>query len=205
LDENNYGWVEVDVGGGVIKKDRTGKFVAVSSKYTVGECMKDDMEASEEGGTKVKRSQQGQRERIRYKETCSIRSVFYWYCRSCKVTNQFVEEMCKICKQRRVPGTQQMGIPSCLLEIVENACLVSTGDDETRENKTIDQSFIPQSVKRSVEYILQDDYVTAKKIVKMSPPLPMDSVFYWKCSHCTMDNSFKRWSCNVCKRKVSGE
>lgn len=205
LDENNFGWVEVDVGGGVIKKDRTGKFVAVSSKYTVGECMKDDLEASEEGGTKVKRSQQGQRDGIRYKETCSIGSVFYWYCRSCKVTNQFVEEMCKNCKQRRVPGTQQMGIPSCLLEIVENACLVSIGDDGRRENKTIVQPFIPQSVKRSVEHILQDDYTTAKKIVKMSPPLPMDSVFYWKCSHCTVDNSFKRWSCNVCKRKKTDD
>jgi hypothetical protein len=174
--------------------------VAVSPKYAVGEYMK-DIEVPVESKKVI--LAQSQIDSTRCKESCTIGSIFYWYCRLCKVTNEFIVEMCKNCKQRRAPGTQQVGIPSCLLEIVENICVVSNANTVNQENKIIDQSYIPQNVIRSVEGILRGDYMTAKKLVNMSSPLSYDSIFHWKCSHCTVDNSYRRWSCNVCKRKVS--
>lgn len=42
-----------------------------------------------------------------------------------------------------------------------------------------------------------------KVTLPMPAPLNPDTLFYCRCSQCTMDNSYKRWSCITCKKKKS--
>jgi hypothetical protein len=203
--ENHSGWVEVIVGEET-KKDRLGNFVVVPSSYSIGDSFNDDI-VCEEVTTAMPLAKESQvssktaSAEKRFRQT--IGTIFYWYCDLCDVTNPFVNENCGKCKQKRRRGKDcSFGKPSALLELVEHVCAVDGGVEAIMDIPPIHRRSIPPQVIDTVRKMSCGSLSEKAKLLSMSTPVPVDSIFYWQCPHCTMQNSFRRWSCITCKRKV---
>lgn len=203
--EHHSGWIEVIVGEET-KKDRLGNFMAVPSSYSIGDIFKEEEIICEEVAVTAPLSKENQSSarstsaQKKFRQT--IGAVFYWYCEVCSIPNPFVQEACIKCKQERKHGKDSFGKPSALLELVENICAAAVGAEAIRSIPPIQRRSIPPQVIDAVEMMSRGSPGGKAKSLNISTLLPIDSVFYWQCLHCTMENSFRRWSCNTCKTKV---
>lgn len=203
--ENSKGWVEVIVGEDT-KRDRLSNWLVVPfpSRYSIGDVCPDDIFVNSECNTsqpsskdKDTPSSSNAEKKIRL----NLANVFYWYCSPCDCYNAFVETKCKNCRKDRKIG--HYGTPSALLEIVENLCIVdNTTADVIKDIPAINRQSIPRQV---VSYVQASRGTEAKdlKPIDIHSHLGLETLFYWQCQHCTMENSFRLWSCKTCKRKVS--
>lgn len=203
--EHQSGWIEVIVGEET-KKDRLRNFIAVPSSYLIGDTFIEEDTFCEEVASTAPSSKENQSSaksisaEKKFRQT--IGTVFYWYCELCCIPNPFIQEACIKCKRERKHGIDSFGKPSALLELVENICATAVGAEAIRSIPPIQRRSIPPQVIDAVVIMSRGSPGGKAKVLNMSTLLPIDSVFYWQCLHCTMENSFRRWSCNTCKRKV---
>ena len=126
-------------------------------------------------------------------------SIFYWYCNPCKIPNSFLRKSCNGCKKER---ESSRSTPSALLELAENMCIVDGDKEASQGILSLYRQSIPPYVLNVVQNMLHGPVESNGRKLNMEASLPADAIFCWQCSYCTMDNSYKRWSCGACKKKV---
>lgn len=176
------------------KKDRASTYIAISPTYVVGKCA-GDLKISET----VNQPSPSAKERSRPANTdlkMHTDNIFYWYCKPCKIANSFSMAACSNCEKQRTNYRSQ---PSAMLELAENICIANQGDDIKQVIPPIYRRSLPISILRIVQQMHEGNM---SKVGLSSDPMNPDTFFYWQCSHCTMENSYKRWSCGTCKLKV---
>lgn len=192
--ENQAGWVEVMVHG-ITKKDRLGTFVAVPSNCTVGTTAKLETSPTLQPKEKQKTASSSSAPEVKL----PIESLFYWYCNHCQISNSLLSRTCQVCKEKRDPSRSTS---SALLGFVENASQFYGEGEAHNVTPYVHQRSIPLQIQKFIQRVRKCSSDSEIARLTTPPPLHADTVFYWQCSHCTMDNSFKRWSCAACKRKV---
>ena len=188
--------------GGEIKKDRVGNFAVVPQSYSIGSFATDleilcdkTSKSSEVTKSKEKHNQTVQSHNA-VDNKIVLGSIFYWFCQPCKISNEFLQNRCKGCGQYR---TSIETHSSALLELVENVCLAH-GEAEAKNGiPLIHRRSIPAGI---VEAVLAQSQNKPVQVINMETQVMPDSVFYWECSHCTFNNTFRRATCKTCKRKV---
>ncbi len=126
----------------------------------------------------------------------TLSSLFYWQCNECLHHNMFLCTQCTVCNSKK----NEKSISSALLQLVENAIQNATSIDEAKKNIAPGQiASIPTIVlneclgtlnKRSIHDIVDH-------------PQKVTNFFYWNCSYCTVQNSYKVHTCKCCGGKVS--
>lgn len=128
---------------------------------------------------------------IREENRISIDNFFYWRC-VCKAINKYTDTKCAACDCRRSESCS----PSALLDMAEHAVNASTTYEEVLES-------VPLIHSSSLPKIVLKNLMPSTTSLEISPsPFRLDDYFYWNCYSCTMTNSYKRVSCEACKKKV---
>ena len=197
------GWVEVIIGEEVYKQ-RLGKLVAVPLTYSNGDIIDESItiatnDKSSQYPSKKDKNKCSPASSPEKKSQIPISSLYYWFCEPCRIPNVFNEKSCRKCNTVRKGGRDST--PSALLELVEKVCEGASDVDQDL-SCYIPEIHIPSVPNNVVDAVRALKSNRETKFVSSSVTLSLEKLFFWRCKYCTMDNSFKVWSCKACKKKV---
>lgn len=197
------GWVEVIIGEEVYKQ-RLGKLVVVPSTYSNGDVIDENItiatnDKSSQHPSKKDKSKCSPSSSPEKKSQIPISSLYYWFCEPCKMHNVFNERLCRNCNTVTKGGRDST--LSALLQLVEKVC-EGANDDDQDLSCYIPEIHLPSVPKDVVDAVRALKKNRETKFDSSSVTLSLEKLFFWRCNYCTMDNSFKVWSCKTCKKKV---
>lgn len=197
------GWVEVIIGEEVYKQ-RLGKLVVVPSTYSNGDVIDGSItiatnDKSSQYPIKKDKSKSTHSSSPEKKSNIPISSLYYWFCEQCKIHNVFNERSCRKCDTVTKGGRDST--PSALLQLVEKVC-EGANDEDQDLSCYIPEIHLPSVPKDVVDAVRALNNNRETKFDSNAITLSLENLFFWRCNYCTMDNSFKVWSCKTCKKKV---
>lgn len=187
----------MNVGSGESKKGRTTNYVVVPSSYKVGDVGPRIQISSRESITVEKRKDCIKKMDVGTDGKLSFEDVIYWFCGVCKERIDFDSACCPICQRSKRDSSS---ISSVLLEIAENVCIAHDNQNTLPLLPALYRKCIPREVLSRVQMVVQGR--RNKTTEEFTFHYDLDSLFYWQCHECTMSNSFRRWTCLACKKKV---
>ena len=188
----------LNVGNGESKKGRISHYIAVPGSYNVGDVGPTIDIVNQETVSVQKITDTAQKIYIGTADTkLSFHDVIYWFCGPCKTRIVFDSNICPSCQRSKM---EPSSITSVLLEIAENICIAHVDQDTLPLLPTLYRKCIPDEVLGKVQKAVQGRKHEATHDSAFNYEL--DTLFYWQCDECTMSNSFRRWSCLACKKKV---
>ena len=197
------GWVEVIIGEEVYKQ-RLGKLVVVPSTYSNGDFIDESItiaanDKSSQHPIKKDKSKCTPTSSPEKKSHIPISSLYYWFCEPCKIHNVFNERSCRKCDTVTKGGRDST--PSALLQLVEKVCEGASDVDQDL-SCYIPEIHLPSVPKDVVDAVRALKNNRETKFDSNTVTISFENLFFWRCNYCTMDNSFKLWSCKTCKKKV---
>jgi rubrerythrin len=196
--EHSSGWLELNVGSGESKKGRISHYIAVPRSYNVGDVGPTIEIVKQESVSVQKMKDTAKKRDIGTADAkLSFHDVIYWFCGPCQTRIVFDSNVCPSCQRSKM---EPSSIKSVLLEIAENICIAHDNQETLPLLPALYRKCIPDEVLGRVQKALQGRKNEATHDSAFYYEL--DNLFYWQCNECTMTNSFRRWSCLACKKKV---
>ncbi len=186
-----------------VRKGRVGDYFLVSDDYKIGEellvsdeCITDNATSSEVSVlSAVDNSPTPAVSCSTSEPRTTLASLFYWQCDECTHKNIFIDRTCTKCCTKR----NERSIPSALLKLTEEATESADSLEEARNNiAEAHRGCIPHDVLYECFHKTNSPKIRST----MQNPRPIGKFFYWNCGFCTMQNSYKVYTCKCCSQKV---